>query len=67
MVSITVQVDKLNKVLLDVEVLVEDVASLLNQDEVAKKRLGEIKKDPSIGLTEEELNNYLKKSGIKIA
>jgi len=61
---INIPKDTLNKVLVDVEVLIEDVASLLNQDEIAKKRLIEIKKNPSIALSEEELNNYLKKRGV---
>ncbi|KHO54071.1 MAG: hypothetical protein QT10_C0020G0006 [archaeon GW2011_AR19] len=53
---INIPKDTLNKVLVDVEVLIGDVASLLNQDEIAKKRLIEIKKNPSIALSEEELN-----------
>jgi len=61
---INIPKDTLNKVLVDVEVLIGDVASLLNQDEIAKKRLIEIKKNPSIALSEEELNNYLKKRGV---
>ena len=61
---INIPKDTLNKVLVDVEILIEDVASLLNQDEIAKKRLIEIKKNPSIALSEEELNNYLKKRGV---
>ena len=61
---INIPKDTLNKVLVDVEVLIGDVASLLNQDEIAKKRLIEIKKNASIALSEEELNNYLKKRGV---
>ena len=61
---INIPKDTLNKVLIDVEILIEDVASLLNQDEIAKKRLIEIKKNPSIALSEEELDNYLKKRGV---
>ena len=44
MASITVPSDKLDKVLLDVEVLIEDVASLMNQDEIAFPTI------PSIGV-----------------
>jgi len=66
MTSITLPKDKLNKVLLDVEVLVEDVALLLNQDEVVEKRLSDIEEDSSIGVEEEELDNYLEKRGVKV-
>ncbi|MBI2451953.1 hypothetical protein HYV50_02635 [Candidatus Pacearchaeota archaeon] len=66
MALITIPADKLNKVLFDVEVLIEDVASLLNQDEIAKKRLVDIKTNPSISTSEEELDNYLRIRGIKI-
>ena len=54
----------MNRVLVDVEVLVEGVANLFNQDEIAKKRLVEIKKDPTILKSENELNDYLKKRGV---
>ncbi len=64
MESVNFPKNELNKVLIDVEVLIEDVASLLNQDEIAKKRLTEIKANPSIALSEEELDNYLEKRGI---
>lgn len=66
MTSVIVPKDKLNKVLLDVEILIEDVASLLNQDEIAEKRLVDIKTNPSIALSEEELDSYLKRRGIKL-
>ncbi len=63
---IAVRGDRLNRVLADVEILVEDVANLFDQDKIAKERLVEIKKDPSMGKSENELNNYLKKRGVKI-
>lgn len=66
MTSISIPADKLNKVLFDVEVLIEEVASLLNQDEIAKKRLADIKTNPSLGISEEELYSYLEKRGVKI-
>ena len=55
MESELVRNDSLNKVLANVELLVED--------EIAKKRLVEIKKDPTILKSENELNDYLKKRG----
>jgi len=66
MATVSVSEDKLNKVLADMENLVEDVASLLDQDEIAKKRLNEIKADQSIGKSEQELDSYLKKRGVKV-
>ena len=66
MASISVPVDKLNKVLMDVEVLIGDVALLMNQDEIAKKRLSDVKNNSSKSVSEEELNVYLKKRGVEI-
>ncbi len=66
MTTITIPKEKLSRVLLDVEMLIKDVSSLLNQEEIAKERIADIEEDPSMGLNEEELDNYLKKRGIKI-
>ena len=65
MAQITVSQDKLEKVLTDMEVLINDVASLFDQDKTVKKRIADIKSNPSIGRSEEELNKYLKNRGIK--
>ena len=66
MTTITISEEKFNKVIADVEKLIEDVSSLLDQDEIAKKRMAEIKTDPSIGKSEKELDNYLKRRGVKV-
>lgn len=66
MSSIIVSKDKLDKVLIDVEVLINDVSTLLDVDEIARKRLLEIKSDPLSGLEEDELDSYLEKRGVKI-
>jgi len=66
MASITISEDKLNKVIEDVEVLIEDVVSLVDQDEIARKRLKDIKANPSIAKSEKDLNNYLKKRRVKV-
>ena len=66
MTQITVSQDKLNKVLTDVEVLIEDVSSLINQNTIAEKRLSDIKQNPSIAMKEEEIDSYIKKRGVKI-
>ena len=64
--SITISEEKFNKVLSDVETLIEDVSSLFDQDEIARKRLAEIKANPPIGKSEKELDDYLKKRGVNV-
>ena len=64
--NITVSEEKFNKVLSDVETLIEDVSSLFDQDEIARKRIAEIKANSSIGKSEKELDAYLKKRGVKV-
>ena len=66
MAEITISEEKFNKVMADVENLIEDVADLFSQDEIAKKRIADIEANPSIGKSEEELDEYLRKRGIKI-
>ncbi len=66
MTTITLSEEKFNKVIADVENLIEDIAELFDQDETAKKRLAEIKANPSIGKSEKELDDYLKKRGVKV-
>lgn len=66
MATITISEEKLNKVLADVEMLIEDVSTLFDQDEITKKRMAEIKSNPSIGKSEKELDSYLKKRGVKV-
>ena len=66
MAQITISEEKFNKVLADVEALIEDVTALFDQDEIAKKRMGEIKANPSIGKSEKELDEYLRKRGVKV-
>lgn len=64
--TITLSEEKLHKVLNDVEVLISDVTSLLDQDEIAQRRMKEIKTNPSVAKSEKELDLYLRKRGIKI-
>ncbi|MDO8538708.1 MAG: hypothetical protein Q7S21_07565 [archaeon] len=64
--TIAISEKKFDKVLEDVETLIEDVADLFDQDEIAKKRSVDIKANPSIGKTEKELDSYLKKRRVKI-
>ena len=65
--TIAVSEEKFNKVLQDVETLIEDVAELFDQDEIVKRRIADIKANPSIGKSEKDLDNYLKKGGEKVA
>lgn len=66
MKELSIHKSQLTKVLQDVEVLVEDVASLVDDDIKARKRMSDIEMNPSIGKSEEELDSYLKKRGVRI-
>ena len=66
MATLTISEEKFNNVIADVENLIEDVADIFDQDEVAKKRLADIKANPSIGKFEKELDDYLRKRGVKV-
>ena len=66
MATVTISEEKFHKVLADVETLIEDVTALFDQDDIAKKRFAEIKANPSIGKSEKELDDYLKKRGVKV-
>ena len=66
MSGISISEEKFHKVLEDVENLIEDVAELLDQDEIVKKRMADIKLNPSIGKSEKDIDAYLKKRGVKI-
>jgi len=54
-------------VLSDFEVLLEDVTALVHRDDIVKQRIAEIEANSSIGRTEEELDEYLKRRGVKTA
>ena len=66
MAAISIPEETFSKILTDVETLIEDVASLLDQDEIAKKKLAELKADSSLEKNEKYLNDYLKRRGVKI-
>ena len=66
MTPVTVYRTKLDKVLTDIEVLTRDVTSLFDQDILAQQRLHELKSNPSLGKSEKQLKDYLKKRGIKV-
>ncbi|MBD3312913.1 hypothetical protein GF345_00565 [Candidatus Woesearchaeota archaeon] len=67
METINIPKYKLGQVIADVEKLVSDVEDLAgNQDDALKHRLSDIKKGEVEGKTEKELDDYLKKRGVKI-
>ncbi|MBI2575376.1 hypothetical protein HYV82_05825 [Candidatus Woesearchaeota archaeon] len=66
MAQITVSKEQFSKILSDVETLIEDVTVIVEQDAIAKKRLAEVKANPLIGKSENELNDYLKKRGVQV-
>ena len=66
MANIMISEEKFNKVLEDVENLIEDVADLFDQDEIAKKRINDIQNNPSIGKSEKDLDEYIKSRGLSI-
>ena len=63
MSSITIS-DEKRKIAM--EKLVDQIVTLTGQDAEAKKRLEEIKKDPNIAISESDIDNYLKKRGVKV-
>ena len=66
MTTIAVSEEKLHKVLVDVETLISDVTSLLDENSIVKKRVSDIKTTPSMGKSESELDDYLKKRGVQV-
>ena len=59
--TITLSKDRFRKVLTDFEILLEDVTELVNRDDLVRQRIADIKTNPAIGKTEEDLDSYLKK------
>lgn len=55
-----------NKILSTAELLVNEVEQAFSQDEIVKSRIEDIKLNKIKGRTEQELNEYLKKRGVKI-
>ncbi len=62
--TIAVNKEIFGKVMADIENLLADFEILTN--ETVQKRLADIKKDPSIGKSEQELDEYLKKRGVRV-
>ena len=64
MPMISVSEKQLNRILVDMEHLITDVADLLSQDAVAARRLQELRAKPSMARSEAELDAYLKQRGV---
>lgn len=64
MESVTVPKEVFSKILADVEVLIDDVELAL--DARVQKRIADIKSGKEKGKYEEELDDYLRKRGVKI-
>ncbi|PIN91369.1 hypothetical protein COU57_00995 [Candidatus Pacearchaeota archaeon CG10_big_fil_rev_8_21_14_0_10_32_14] len=64
--TLIVSKDKFEKVLGDFEILIKDVASFLNQDDIVKNRIKEINNNLTIDSSEDELDAYLKKRGVQV-
>jgi len=64
---VTISKDKLDLVISDVERLVSHFEDLVeDQDQIARDRLKEIKTGCVEGKSESELDEYLKKRGVKV-
>ena len=66
MEDIQIKKSDFNKILNTAEILINEVEEALSQEDIIKKRIEEIKTGKIKGRTEEELDEYLKKRGVKI-
>ncbi len=65
--TVTIPKDKLGLVISDVERLISHFEDLIeDQDQIAKRRFNEIKEGHVEGKSEKELDDYLKKRGVKV-
>ena len=64
METVTVPKEVFNKILSDVEILIDDVEMAL--DVKVRKRISDIETGKVKGKTEKELDDYLKKRGVKV-
>lgn len=65
MEALTIPRAKFGKILNDIDILITDIEDV-SQDEIALQRMADIKADPSIGKSEQELDEYLKKRGVRM-
>ena len=64
----TIQVKKsdFNKILETAEVLISEVEQALSQEDIVRSRIEDIKTGRIRGKSEQELDEYLRKRGVKI-
>ena len=64
--TITMPREEFKKLISDVEIVINDVESILSaEDKLTKKRIDDIESGKVKGKTEKELDEYLKNRGIK--
>jgi len=66
MTTVSVPREQLAKILTDVEVLIADVAALVDDEAVARQRLAAMRENPSTRRSEEELDAYLAQRGVEL-
>ncbi len=58
---------KLEKMRANAKLLLQDIDETLKQEAIIQRRIKDIQMNPSIGKSEEELDNYLRQRGVKVA
>tara|TARA_Y100000310_G_scaffold48321_1_gene44790 strand:+ start:7412 stop:7717 length:306 start_codon:yes stop_codon:yes gene_type:complete len=66
MSSVTITEKELEKIKNNAEKLIKDIAKLTDQDRIAFERMKDIKNNPEMFTSEKELNDFLKKRGVKL-
>ncbi|HLD42555.1 MAG TPA: hypothetical protein VJB08_01050 [Candidatus Nanoarchaeia archaeon] len=66
METVSIPKQKLDEVMSDVERLVSHFEELIDEDQVAKKRITDIKEGRIAGKSERELDKYLEKRGVNV-
>ena len=64
METVSIPKEVFTKILIDVETLIDDVELAL--DTIVQKRIHDIETNNIKGKTEQELNDYLKRRGVKV-
>ncbi len=65
MEAVTIPKHKFGKILADIDLLISDIEDM-SQDDIAHQRIADIEANPSIGRSEQELDEYLKKRGVRM-
>lgn len=65
METLTISREKFGKILTDIDILLSDIEEL-SPDEIVRQRIADINADLTLGKSEQELDEYLKKRGVQI-